>query len=86
MLIIPRTQVASAKPHPCHKFTGEDHAGIDQTAEYEVMAAHETRQRGKQGGETVYGEHPDRSRTRKMEVSSAKSAKSSEYEFQKPAQ
>lgn len=50
------------------------------------MVAHEACQRGKQGCESVYGEHPYGGSARKVEVSSAKSMKSSEYEFQKPAQ
>lgn len=86
MLIIPRAQVASAQPESRCKLGGEDHAGIDQTAEYEIVMAHKARKGCEQGGKPVYGEHPDGCGAWKMEVSSAKSMEGSKEEFQKPSQ
>lgn len=50
------------------------------------MSAHQAGKRGKQGGESVYGEHPDGGRAGQAEISSAKSVEGGEDHLQKPSQ
>ncbi len=81
MFVIPWTQVASAQPCSGDKFAGENDTGVDQTAEYEIAAAHKACQRSKQGGESVYREHPYGGSARKVEVSSTECMKRGKYHF-----
>lgn len=85
-LVIPRAQIAFPKPQAGQKFSGEDHTGVNQTTEYEVVSAHQAGKRGEQGGESVYGEHPDGGRAGQAEISSAKSVEGGEDHLQKPSQ
>ena len=86
MFVIPWTKIPFLKPQTGQKFTGEDHAGVDQTSEYEVMMTHKAAQRSKQGGESVYGKHPDGSRAWQAEISSSIRMEGGEDHLQKPAQ
>ncbi len=85
-LVIPGTQFAFLKPQSGRKFTGEDHAGIHQTTEYEVMTAQRAGERSEQGGEPVDREHPDGGRAGQAQVSLAESVKRGKEHFEKPAQ
>ena len=85
-LIVPRAEIAFAKPGAGDKLTGKNYPGIDKTAEYEIAAAHYAAYRGEQGCKSVDGKHPDGSGAWETQISSAKSMESGKRHFQKPTQ
>lgn len=42
--VVPWAQVTAAQPQAGCIFSGKNHAGVDQSAEYEITAAHQARQ------------------------------------------